>query len=195
MQGEKLKGIVAFVKNYLLENAPLTTEYQLITELGKNGAFDGLSGSGPLALFQKHFLTRHALYQLRQPLLELGWVLDVQPVNITLHKFEGELQKGKVLSSSSDEYLCQYYLDMDHFYKTTEANVQEMLDSFWEKYLAYQSGDGAFEVLGLKSDASWAEVQQSYRIKVQRHHPDKGGDPLTFQEIQEAYDILKKRLS
>lgn len=53
----------------------------------------------------------------------------------------------------------------------------------------------AFAVLGLSPDASEAEVKSAYRGKVKRVHPDQGGDPETFQRVQEAYTTARAHAS
>lgn len=48
-----------------------------------------------------------------------------------------------------------------------------------------------YDKLGISRNASASEIKQAYRRKAKDMHPDKGGDPKTFQEINEAYDTLK----
>lgn len=48
-----------------------------------------------------------------------------------------------------------------------------------------------YEVLGIKEDASAREINAAFRRLVKKHHPDKGGDPATFQRVTEAYNVLK----
>ena len=45
--------------------------------------------------------------------------------------------------------------------------------------------------LGVKKDASPDELKRAYKKLAMKHHPDRGGDQKTFQEINEAYDTLK----
>lgn len=47
-----------------------------------------------------------------------------------------------------------------------------------------------YQVLGVPNTASAEEIKQAYRRLASKHHPDKGGDTSTFQQIQEAYDNL-----
>ena len=47
-----------------------------------------------------------------------------------------------------------------------------------------------YETLGIGKDASPDEIKTAYRRKASIHHPDKGGDKETFQQIQAAYDVL-----
>jgi len=54
------------------------------------------------------------------------------------------------------------------------------------------SGDSAYEILGVKPDASDAVIRKAYRQLCLKHHPDKGGDPAQFLEIQRAYQMIKE---
>ncbi|QGM98623.1 J domain-containing protein [Methylocystis parvus] len=50
-----------------------------------------------------------------------------------------------------------------------------------------------YEVLGVKEDAGAREINAAYRRLAKKHHPDKGGDPASFQRVTEAYNVLKNR--
>ena len=53
-----------------------------------------------------------------------------------------------------------------------------------------------YEVLGVEKKSSAADVKKAYRRAANKHHPDKGGDPEKFKEVNEAYQVLsdeKKR--
>lgn len=50
-----------------------------------------------------------------------------------------------------------------------------------------------FNVLELKIGASKDEVKIAYRRLARQHHPDCGGDPAKFKEIQAAYEQAMKR--
>jgi hypothetical protein len=45
-------------------------------------------------------------------------------------------------------------------------------------------------VLGLRPGTNRAEVTEAFRVYALRHHPDRGGDPATFQAGLEAYRQL-----
>lgn len=47
-----------------------------------------------------------------------------------------------------------------------------------------------YKILGLSKNASPDEIKRAYRRLAQLHHPDKGGDPQKFKEVNEAYQIL-----
>tara|TARA_Y100000768_G_scaffold90535_1_gene65213 strand:- start:1173 stop:2102 length:930 start_codon:yes stop_codon:yes gene_type:complete len=47
-----------------------------------------------------------------------------------------------------------------------------------------------YELLDVPVNATTDEIKQHYRKYARIHHPDKGGDPEKFKEIQTAYEIL-----
>ncbi len=49
------------------------------------------------------------------------------------------------------------------------------------------SGRSWWEVLEIYSDASEEEIKSAYRQKLKETHPDLGGDPAIFQEVETAY--------
>jgi len=50
-----------------------------------------------------------------------------------------------------------------------------------------------FAVLELQAGSSKEDVKTAYRRLVRQHHPDCGGDPVKFKEIQAAYEQVMKR--
>eukprot|EP01023_Acetabularia_acetabulum_P045968 TRINITY_DN4691_c0_g1_i1.p1 TRINITY_DN4691_c0_g1~~TRINITY_DN4691_c0_g1_i1.p1 ORF type:complete len:466 (-),score=78.28 TRINITY_DN4691_c0_g1_i1:575-1843(-) len=48
-----------------------------------------------------------------------------------------------------------------------------------------------YKLLGVEKNASDAELKKAHRKLALKHHPDKGGDAEKFQEINQAYDVLK----
>jgi DnaJ family protein A protein 2 len=49
-----------------------------------------------------------------------------------------------------------------------------------------------YEILGIKKSASQKEIRQAYRKKVKKYHPDRGGEPWIFREIEEAFARLSE---
>eukprot|EP00210_Caulerpa_lentillifera_P006733 g6435.t1 len=48
-----------------------------------------------------------------------------------------------------------------------------------------------YELLGVSKTSSDTEIKKAHRKLALKHHPDKGGDPEKFKEINEAYDCLR----
>lgn len=47
-----------------------------------------------------------------------------------------------------------------------------------------------YSVLGISNDSSKEDIKKAYRKLAMKYHPDKGGDPKKFQEINNAYEEL-----
>jgi hypothetical protein len=46
-------------------------------------------------------------------------------------------------------------------------------------------------VLGVSPTATLDEVDEAYRAKSKKHHPDLGGDEWAFHMVTRAYEVLK----
>jgi len=47
-----------------------------------------------------------------------------------------------------------------------------------------------YKVLGIAKDATDSQIKKAFRKLAREHHPDRGGDPEKFKEVQTAYEIL-----
>lgn len=47
-----------------------------------------------------------------------------------------------------------------------------------------------YSILGVSRNATEEEIKQAFRRQAMRHHPDRGGDSVLFQDINEAYSVL-----
>lgn len=50
-----------------------------------------------------------------------------------------------------------------------------------------------YAILGVSKTASDDEIKKAFRRLAHEHHPDKGGDPLKFKDVNEAYQILSDK--
>lgn len=50
----------------------------------------------------------------------------------------------------------------------------------------------AVQILGLRRPVDPDALKRAYRERAREHHPDRGGDPGTFQQVQAAYELLRR---
>jgi len=50
-----------------------------------------------------------------------------------------------------------------------------------------------YKILGISKNASSEEIKRAFFRLAQKYHPDKGGDPEKFKEINEAYQVLSDK--
>jgi hypothetical protein len=173
----------------------LRNEHQIIKHLQekKISPFDNFSLGNSKDLFSAHFLCMHALYHLKnqyQHTQKFKLIIQsVQIQRITLndqmitndlpHKF---LEKTDPLES--------YYLNSKHYFETQEDEINDMLKSFWQKYIAQDDKKEALDALNLPTNANAKMVKAQYLRLAQKHHPDKGGCAEMFSKIGQAKTVL-----
>lgn len=97
--------------------------------------------------------------------------------------------------------LRQYYLNWNNFEKTTQQNVCDLIDSFWQSMstkpptqLSNDNLTNALHVLELEQCVALTDLKKQYKKLSNLHHPDKGGNLVKFQKITLAYQYLKQQL-
>lgn len=50
-----------------------------------------------------------------------------------------------------------------------------------------------YKILGVSTDATYEEVRQAYRRAATKYHPDAGGDAWAFQQVQQAFVLLREK--
>jgi len=51
-----------------------------------------------------------------------------------------------------------------------------------------------WHILGVSHDAPFGDAQCAYRKLAKRHHPDRGGDPVLFKQVSQAWMEYRKRV-
>ena len=128
----------------------------------------------------------HMLYQLQNDYLrKKQYCLNIQSIKIERVNYiassDGITQHNPVK---------EYYLDISHYFETSENEVNELLNSFWKKYLAQDDKQQALNTLELAANSSYAAIKKQYRLLAQKHHPDKGGCGQHLAKINAAKHIL-----
>jgi len=185
----ELKTITQVITAFLDNNNPCT-EHEILSMLqaDKVGPFDQLNLKHSKDLFCAHFLTMHALYQLQNEYLsKQQYCLDIQSVKIERTHY---IKNSEGLMHHDP--LKDYYLDISHYFETSENEVNELLSSFWKKYLAQDDKQQALKTLELPANSSYEVIKKQYRLMAQKHHPDKGGCSKYFTKINAAKSILDK---
>lgn len=177
--------------DFLQQHPAGISEHELLMALEAQqqmGAGQGVYDSD-LTMFQSHFLLFHCLYRLREALLADDEVFDLEIhcLNIRLVPMANS---GATLLARHDP-LRDYYLDLSNLKTTTAAEVDKLLNRFWQRYVAADSHLQALETLGLAAPVSHEEIKAQYRRLVMEHHPDRGGDKVKLQQINRAMRQLK----
>lgn len=50
--------------------------------------------------------------------------------------------------------------------------------------------EGYYKFFNIAKDATPAQIKKAYRKLAMKHHPDRGGDPVKFKELNKIYEVL-----
>jgi len=50
--------------------------------------------------------------------------------------------------------------------------------------------DNLYKILEVTPSATTGEIKEAYRRKSMEHHPDRGGNPVLFDQVKKAHDVL-----
>ena len=166
------------------------TEYLIIKSLEEHIGFEDIAADYQLAIFQKHFMVMNALHQLQKELMEEEQIfLDISPLKIQLITTNSQ-SNNRELTESVDVKLSEYYLDWANFKNTNKQDVEKLLESFWKLYINADKRMAALLILELEENACGETINRRYRKLAALHHPDRGGDPMNFIRIRQAYETL-----
>ena len=164
------------------------SEHQLLRQLRENYPQAPFSGKfeNSLSLFRSHFLLFHSLYLLQQQFADAhAGRLEISPLRIVLSAY-----KPADTAPGEPDPVRDYYLNLGNLEQTTGADVHQMLEQFWRRYLGSDKRREALAVLGLEDPVDDATIKRHYRKLAMEHHPDRGGDMLKFQAIHSAIRAL-----
>ena len=186
----------------LLENrAEPISEYALLQQLREQGWLADM-GSDTLALYSAHFLLYNALYQLNRTYLPHNKHIVISALVIQLFDSTTDivgsdtgLQAQAGHDQATDTQLQEYYLDWTNLTQANQASVEQLLDSFWQQYVADDDYQQALSVLELGAGSSYSEVKHRYRQLAMQYHPDRGGNAREFQRLSQAFALLQRRMS
>lgn len=173
-----------------LLNEPVSwSEHQILSSLVTQGLLDSNYGRESLALFQAHFLTMNALYQIQTANFSRGRYLKISALNIEwLTVSDGQ----STALSQSEENLQAYYCDWNNFSRASTESVESLLDGFWRRFLSQDEKQAALKTLTLEEPVDLGAIKKRYRQLAMEHHPDRGGCAQELAKINDAYDTLKR---
>ena len=106
--------------------------------------------------------------------------------------------KGNTVSLTMENQLTAQdnlrvlYLALDAMRLNEKRGIGDVLGEAYLQLAAPEQYRDPYEVLGIRSDALATIIEASYKALAKVHHPDVGGDPDKFKEIQDAYERIKK---
>ena len=186
----------------ILESQPAgLSEYELLNLLAAQEPFFAESGanqhpseikpkSQSLNLFQRHFLLFHCLYRLEQQFrTSRSGLLTISALEIKVLPYQLD-RLDETRSIATPDPVREYYLDITHLQSTDEDEVDEMLGKFWLALSRHEVRGDALALLGLSDPVDDTTIRKRYREQVMQHHPDRGGDLETIQQLNAAVSNL-----
>ncbi len=170
--------------------------HHLAAELQSRGLMHDLDHDQQKALFKTNFLLMNALFELQGMLLPELW-LQVKAMEIQIFKI---LPSDLTTSLKEDDALREYYLNWLN-YDTCPNIIQEMLESFWNRYEDYIGTSSnlmhnaqALSVFELDSNASNKQIRKQWQKLALQWHPDRPtGDAAQFRKVCEAWQTLREK--
>lgn len=174
------------IDQILTENTQAISLYELIQALTKPPyqVFDERPLGDSTGLFETNFVVMNSLYRQRRH-QNAGYEIS----SLKVAKYDASKADEQHSSVTEVDPLENYYLDWSNF-QQSEEDVNQLLNSFWERMLAIDFEEDDLAVLELSKPVTLAEIKKQYRKLSQQHHPDKGGDTADFLTVQQAYERL-----
>jgi hypothetical protein len=175
-----------FILDYIKDNDGHTKEYELLNFIEEyHPDFFSPLGQRP-SLFKQHFFLFNYLYKLNQQLQSQNAYLLISALEIRLCNINSESSEiGRT------DALKAFYLNEENL-KLSDEEITQMMQQFWEKYMALDKKADALKTLSLENEKELnkAVLKKRFNLLAKQHHPDKGGDKKSFIKIKQAYDEL-----
>lgn len=193
--------IIPLLEQILTHQPDGLSEYELLNQLAAQHPFFSESDgndcppendltSRDLNLFQRHFLLFHCLYLLEQQYrADQSGVLSISALEIRLRPYPANKQEETQNLATADP-VRDYYLDITQLQTTGEDEIDEMLGKFWLALARHEVRDETLALLDLTDPVDDLTIRKRYREKVMQHHPDRGGDLGTIQQLNAAISKL-----
>ncbi|TGG95728.1 hypothetical protein E4656_04780 [Natronospirillum operosum] len=183
--------LLAHLDIILREHRTGISEYELMQRLDAEpqAPFTRPDMLDSWVLFRSHFWLFHHLYLLKLQLGSVGETLDIVATRIC--RFHTQDTASTQTEVAPADPMQEYYLDLDNLVRETPDSLQAKLDAFWRGLQAPDKVHADWALFDLKPPVSAPALRQRYRALCQRHHPDRGGDAVQFQQVQAAYARLK----
>lgn len=178
----------------ILSSGEAISEYELMRWLQapEQAIFRTDALQDPLLMFRSHFILMHCLYRLREQWQQSNSAdLEISALSIRRIAFHPDHSATGV---AQHDALAAYYLDLQNLH-TEQDDIEQMLNSFWQKMLIPDNQQDDLDLLELSEPVTNQQIRQQYRRLAMQHHPDRGGDESHFCRIQAAFQRLKTRYS
>lgn len=118
----------------------------------------------------------------------------------------GEILEGPLQGRQLDSLSESEFIQLLNFCRQKDPQSARLLETYLDKRFGdswrgddkngkeseLSEKDKAFQILGLKSDATKQEIIEAHRRLMQKLHPDRGGSDYLAAEINQAKDLLLK---
>jgi hypothetical protein len=84
----------------------------------------------------------------------------------------------------------QYFSKEEYFYEDSNFHRNPFEEEEDDCSFHPIKRSNSYEVLGIDEDSEEEDIKRAFRKKALLHHPDKGGDPMEFCKVREAYEDL-----
>ncbi len=178
-----------FLIDFIQSSGGATSEYRLLQFVDKTcPEFFATLGDNP-SLFKKHFYLFYHLYLLTNNLSESSQFLKISSIEIKICQYDDTTR----FDLAETDGLKEFYSNIDNL-NLSDQEVNEMLDQFWQKYLAIDKKTQAILLLGLENikNLDILMIKNRFNQLAHKYHPDKGGKEDYFFELKQAYNILRR---